>query len=188
MGSNQQHYDELKYLWEKLCNNDKEALGKLFTKTFDSLYNYGYRIVSRPEYVRDAIQEVFFQLWKYRKNLKQPTSVRAYLFVSLRRELLNKKEARKRREEIDHKYVSEEFDPLLKYQEWEEILELDEEENRELKSAIEKLSPRQREVIYLKYYEGLSTVELTGILNIRAQSIYNLAYDAINKLESYLDR
>lgn len=189
MGGDQHRYKQmrLEVLWEKLSASDKEALGELFSRTFDSLYSYGYRIIPNAENVRDAIQEVFYQLWKYRDNLDSPDSVHSYLFVSLRRELLNKKEARQRREQIDQKYISEEFDPLFDYSKWNEILDLEEEQAHELKKAIKELTPRQREVIYLKYFEGLSTTELSEILEIRAQSIYNLAFDAIKNLRSYLD-
>jgi len=179
---------DLETLWEKVCSGNEEALGKLFGDMFDSLYSYGYRIIPESEDVRDAIQEVFFQLWKYRENLSVPDSVRAYLFTSLRHELLNKKKATSRRSEICNKYLVEEFDALINYNSWEEILDLDNQESRELKNAIENLTPRQREAIYLKYFEGLSTDELSEILQMRAQSVYNLVLKAINNLRNYLDK
>lgn len=178
----------LEQLWQGLCSGDRNALAKLFTSTFESLYRYGYRIIPNSEKVRDAIQEVYYQLWKYRKNLSKPGSVRAYLFISLRRELLNRKKAALRREEIDKKYFDEEFDPLLNYTKWDEILNLQEKESKELKKAIKKLTPRQREVIYLKYFEGLSTDEISKILEIRAQSIYNFLSEAVKMLRSFLDK
>ena len=178
---------DLQVEWKKVCSGDKEALGKLFSGTFDSLYSYGYRITPNSEDVRDAIQEVFFQVWNYRETLNIPDSVRAYLFTSLRHELLNKKRASKRRRDLFNKYYTEEFDTLFNYNNWEEILNLDENESRELKKAIQNLTPRQREAIYLKYFEGLSTEELSQILQIRTQSIYNLVLKAINNLRRYLD-
>ena len=179
---------DLAILWEKVLSGDKVALDLLFNKTFDSLYNYGYRITPNTENVRDAVQEVFFQIWKYRKKLTHPDSVRAYLFISLRRELLNNKKANQRRDQVNNHYYLEEFDALISYNNWNEILNLEEDESKELRKSIENLTPRQREVIYLKYYEGLSTEELAQILQLRAQSIYNLVFDAINNLRHFLDR
>ncbi|MDZ7659356.1 sigma-70 family RNA polymerase sigma factor [Fodinibius sp.] len=188
MSANQFDYDNLKSveLWEKLCQGDKEALAALFNDNFDSLYRYGYRIVPNTDLVRDSIQEVFYNLWKYRNNLNQPDSIKAYLFISLRRQLLRKKKNIERRQDIDKKYFSEEFDVLPNYQVWQETLELGEEEHEGLKEAIAELTPRQREVIYLKYFEGLSTNELAEVLQIRAQSIYNLVYDALENLRIFL--
>lgn len=190
MGRTTNAKDEVSYeqLWQKLCSGDRHALGILFTSTFESLYKYGYRIIPNSEKVRDAIQEVFFQLWKYRKNLSKPGSIRAYLFISLRRELLNRKKAAQRREEIDRQYSEEEFDPLLSYNKWEEILDLKDDESKELKKAIEQLTPRQREIIYLKYYEGLAADEISKILEIRTQSIYNFLSDAVKTLRVFLDK
>lgn len=183
------NYDlELDRLWERVCSGDEEALEQLFKKTFDSLYSYGYRILPNSENVRDAIQEVFFQIWKYRENLEKPKSVKAYIFISLRRELLNKKKANQRRLEIDNKYHAEEFDPLIQLSNWERILDLEEDESKGLNKAIEALSARQREVIYLKYFEGMLTDEISEILQIRSQSIYNLVFDAINNLRNFLDK
>ena len=88
---------------------------------------------------------------------------------------------------MDKKYFSEEFDVLLSYQVWQEALDLEEEKKEALKEAIANLTPRQREVIYLKYFEGLSTRELAEILQIRAQSIYNLVHDALENLRIFLD-
>lgn len=189
MESNQHNRREptLDLLWKKVRSSEQKALEQLFGRMFDPLYKYGYRIIPNTDHVRDAIQEVFYQLWKYRKNLDTPNSVRSYLFISLRRELLNKKESRQRREEIDQKYISEEFDPLLNYQKWDDILELEDQESEELKKAITNLTSRQREVIYLKFFEGLSTTELSEVLQIRAQSIYNLVYDALQNLRSFLN-
>ena len=174
--------------WQKIRSGNTAALSNLFGATFDSLYSYGYRITPQSEDVRDAIQEVFFQLWKYRENLCIPNSVRAYLFTSLRHELLNKKRASRRMDEIFKEYKIEEFDALINYNNWEEILDLDNQESRKLKNAIENLTPRQREAIYLKYFEGLSTKELSEILQMRAQSVYNLVLKAINNLRNYLDK
>jgi RNA polymerase sigma-70 factor (ECF subfamily) len=189
MSANQFEYENLdpKELWIKLCKGDIKALSALFNNNFDSLYNYGYRIVPNTDLVRDSIQEVFYSLWKYRNNLNQPDSVEAYLFISLRRQLLRKKKKIKRREDVDKKYFSEEFDALLNYQVWQEALDLQEKQNEELKEAITELTPRQREVIYLKYFEGLSTKELADILQIRAQSIYNLVHDALENLRIFLE-
>jgi len=181
------HKYDLEMLWEKVLSGDKEALGKLFNQCFDSLYSYGYRITPDSENVRDAIQEIFFQVWKYRENLSTPDSVQAYLFISLRRELLNKKKACQRRDDVTNDYYIEEFDALISYNNCDEILNLEEEDSIELKRAIENLTPRQREVIYLKFYEGFSTEELSQILDLHAQSIYNLVFSAINQLRYFLD-
>ena len=178
---------EAKKLWGRLRRGDHDALGKLFRRYFDSLYGYGFRIIPNSDRIRDAIQEVFFQLWKYRNNLGEVKSVRAYLFVSLKRELLNDKAAQIRREKLDREYISEEFDAFINYEKWMDILELQQEEMQRVKQVIAELTPRQREAIYLKFYEGLTNTELSKIMGVRAQSVYNLVYDAIQNIRTHLN-
>lgn len=173
-------------LWNNLRKGDQQALGELFKTHFDPLYSYGFRIIPSSDRVRDAIQEVFFQLWKYRDNLGDVSSVRAYLFISLRRELLNNKAANLRREKLDKEYISAEFDALINYEKWLEILELEQAQKQKLQKVIKELSPRQREVIYLKYYEGLTNDEICRITGLRTQSVYNLVFRAIKNLRSHL--
>ncbi|WP_138430953.1 RNA polymerase sigma factor [Fodinibius saliphilus] len=175
-------------LWEEIRQGNKKALAAIFNKYFDSLYGYGYRIVANDQKVRDAIQEVFYQLWKYRERLTEVQSVRAYLFVSLRREILNEKSASVRREKRHEEYSLEEFQIHFKYDKWVEVLDIKKEKKGKVKEAIKGLTPRQREAIFLKYFEGLSTQEMTGVMQVRAQSIYNILSDAIKKLRNILNK
>ena len=178
---------DVQVLWGELCNVNKQALAELFDCFFDSMYAYGYRIVGREGEIKDAIQEVFFQLWKYRESLNEVYSVRSYLFVSLRRQLLKDKSAKSRQEDINKKYISEQFEPRFNQAKWRQILDLDESKSSDLKKAMGELTPRQKEVIYLKYYEGLTSDELSEVMGLRTQSVYNLVFDAIKCLQSHLD-
>ncbi len=46
------------------------------------------------------------------------------------------------------------------------------------------MSQRQKEIIYLKFYEGLSTQEISNILNIKPQSVYNYISESKKILNS----
>jgi RNA polymerase sigma-70 factor (ECF subfamily) len=64
------------------------------------------------------------------------------------------------------------------------------QENKEKKErvleALGRLSNRQREIIYLKYYQNLSYEEVSEIMNINYQVARNLLYQAIKSLKSLL--
>lgn len=175
-------------LWKELRSGNKNALTGLFKKFYDSLFGYGYRIIPDDDRIKDAIQEVFFQLWKYRTNLANVKSVRAYLFKSLRHQLLNDKAVRQRREKLNREFANEEFEIYVNYEKWLEILELEQQQKSKLKKAVKELSPRQREVVYLKFYEGLSSEELSKIMEVRTQSIYNLLSNAIKSLRNHIEQ
>lgn len=174
-------------LWKELQSGQKKALSTLFDRFYDSMYGYGYRIIPDEERIKDCIQDVFFQLWKYRDNLASVNSVRAYLFMSLRHQLFNDKAVQDRKEKMNREYATEEFEIYVNYDRWIEILELEEQQKSQLKKAVKELSPRQREAVYLKYYEGLSTEELSKVMDLRTQSIYNLLVNALKGLRKQLD-
>lgn len=174
-------------LWRELQGGQKKALSTLFDRFYNSMYSYGYRIIPDEERIKDCIQDVFLQLWKYRENLSNVNSVRAYLLMSLRHQLFNDKAVQNRREKMNREYAAEEFEIYVNYDKWIEILELEEQQKSRLKIAVKELSPRQREAVYLKYYEGLSTDELSKVMDVRTQSIYNLLVNALKELRKQLD-
>ena len=62
------------------------------------------------------------------------------------------------------------------------------EHNREaLNKSIESLTPRQRELIYHIFYNGLTYEEASEVLNISKKTAYNLVLRSINKLRKHLD-
>jgi RNA polymerase sigma-70 factor (ECF subfamily) len=63
--------------------------------------------------------------------------------------------------------------------------ESDEKKQRVIK-ALEGLSHRQKEIIYLKYYQNLSYEEVSEIMNINYQVARNLLYQAIKSLKNML--
>ena len=61
--------------------------------------------------------------------------------------------------------------------------QVSEENASRLKSILALLSKREKEVIYLKYYQYLDNGQIADLMNISRQSVYNLLHDAIRKLK-----
>jgi RNA polymerase sigma factor (sigma-70 family) len=53
-----------------------------------------------------------------------------------------------------------------------------------LRRTLERLSKRQQEVIYLKFYQHLDHAQIAELMNISRQSVYNLIHESILKLRS----
>ena len=165
----------LQNFWQSFIHSsDRYSLQWIFQEVYPDLYRYGMRFTSSEEDVKDALQEVFINIWSYRKTLPTEVNVKAYLVVSLKHQLLKKKGYLKfELLTSDHERFfklpseTESFDPSIK-----EII----------KSKINALPERQREILYLKYFEELSYDEIALILNIQYQSVVNQAHRAISKL------
>ncbi|SDE03675.1 RNA polymerase sigma factor, sigma-70 family [Dyadobacter soli] len=170
-------------LWKELVQGSDQALAELMRLHFKGLLNYGFKFVKDEAFVKDCIQEVFIDLWHCRERVTEPAHVKAYLLVSLRRKI-----ARNRRQlnsntlaPLSDEYAfSIEFSP-----EWwminEETLA---RKAQVISEMLDALPTRQREVIYLKYYQGLSREEISTMLDITPQTVSNLlqmAYGQIRK-------
>lgn len=149
------------------------------------MFGYGVKLCNQPELVKDCIQELFRNIWERRENLTHIESPNVYLFVSLRRKILKKTKARRKSEDLEE--VDE--DDLIQFGK-EELIIKDEvkfQQKKELQQALNQLSDRQKEVIYLHYYNGMSYGEIEKILSINRQSVRNHMYQAMETLRSLLD-
>ena len=56
------------------------------------------------------------------------------------------------------------------------------EQQINLNKALENLTQRQKEAIFLKFYESMSYEEIAGVLNISTKATYKLVARAISEL------
>jgi RNA polymerase sigma factor (sigma-70 family) len=166
-------------LWKQLKNGCELALGKLVKKYFNPLQNYGYKFVQDEDFVKDCVQEVFIEVWQRRERLTTPDSVRAYLLSSVRKRVLREGFRQQiLREETTINLENDWHSVELPY-EWAMI----EQENVELltqkvKNMLSQLPKRQREAVYLQFYQNLERDEIAQIMDIHPQSVSNLLQSA----------
>ena len=170
-------------LWQQLKNGSELALGKLIKKYFNLLQNYGYKFVRNEDFIKDCVQEVFVEIWSRRQNISQPDSVRAYLLSSVRRRIL--------RESVRQKINGEEeiinIENDLKFAEFSPELVIIEQENsqetiQKVAVLLNLLPKRQREVIYLRFYQNLERDEIAQIMSVNSQSVSNLLQAAFKTI------
>lgn len=161
-------------LWSAFKQGNTQAFSEMYQQYAGMLYNYGCHLVADEALVQDAMQDLFAVLWRTRNNLSDTTSIKYYLFSSLRRRLLRLAETRQL--------------PLLPAEQAESAesfkikLEEDMLQQQQLQQLILKLPDRQQEVIRLRFYDDFSWEEIAGILQINEQSARNLVQRAVAKL------
>ena len=172
--------------WSALKDGQEEALAHIYTTHIDDLLQYGQRFSQDQSLVEDCIQELFVQLWKKRSGLGDAISIRAYLFVALRRSIIravNKKmKYTSNRSPEDYDFQAE-----LAIEDMIIAEEMSREQSEELAVAFAELSRRQREVLYLRFYQELEYEDICEIMDLGYQSVRNLVSAAINRLRSYLE-
>ncbi|SDE11493.1 RNA polymerase sigma-70 factor, ECF subfamily [Dyadobacter soli] len=169
--------------WTALIGGDRNALGALFDAYARQLLVYGYRICGDKTMARDAIQDVFVNLWLYRASLAPEVRVKFYLYKSLRRALLKQMAATR-------PTGTDEWENLAEAQpspeaEWV-VSETESQRSHRLLQSLSVLSDREREVISLKYFSDLKIREIAALLELREQTVSNTLQNALNKLRKHL--
>lgn len=168
-------------LWKQLKDGKKDALEKIYQSEVDYLYNYCRRICPDLELIEDAIQELFIELWDRRSGLGMTNQIRPYLLTSIRRKVISllKKKGK----------IVNEVDEALAFTTDgaidEEIIrsEHQHEQSIHLSAAMEKLSKRQREAIFLKFYQDSSYEEICEIMQVNYQSARNLISSGLKRMK-----
>ena len=173
-------YDET-LCWRQLKNGDRQALEGLYVRYSRELFRYGMAVEADRNLIKDCIQELFIDLWKYRNNLKDTDNVKVYLCKSLSNKIFRQLKLEKRRLEQDSHEIHSSLYPsdgLLV----ERPAQAEEDVGR-LQQAISKLPERQREIIQYVFFEQLSSAEVSKKMGIGIQSVYTLTWKAIGKLK-----
>ncbi len=167
----------------QLQQHNEQAIALLMRNHYPSLYNYANRFVNDKELIKDAIQEVFISLWQRRDTATSILSLRYYLLSAVKNKVL--KALKRNAGKNENLAFDEQYDFEVEFPIEKNIIEkqLAEENAAKLRSIIANLSIRQKEIIYLKFYQQLDHGQIAGLMSISQQSVYNLLHESIQKLK-----
>jgi RNA polymerase sigma factor (sigma-70 family) len=169
-------------LWEAFRKGDSESFGLLFRKYYEPLFQYGSKLTRDEELLEDCIQELFTELWQ-NKSQTEVLFVKAYLFKSLKYKIfrhLQKKSAGRASEDLNDSLFELSHETFLVSK------EENDERSARIIEAMNQLTNRQKEIIYLKLYQELSYEEVNEIMNINYQVARNLFSQSIKSLRKLL--
>ncbi len=160
-------------------HSDSDYLGDIFEKQFRDLYFYGIKLVPISELVKDTIQDLFTELCDQKQRPREIQNIEAYLFVSLRRELLRRVEKLRKNNSIEET-------PIESFVFSEEDFLVDKDSGaavrQQLIKCLDELTDRQREVILLRFKHEMEFVEISKVLDMNVQSVRNLLFRALEKI------
>lgn len=168
-------------LWLRFLEGDTQVLSLIYLHHSNALFDYGCRFTADRDLVKDCIQEVFCTLIRTRKNLSETDNVRLYLLKSLKRKIIRElKSASNTPRLLDDQDYS--FNFLWSENLDDQLNELDEEKRLLVADAMNSLTERQKEAIYLRFNRGLEYEEISFLLNLNYQSSRALIHRAVEKL------
>jgi RNA polymerase sigma factor (sigma-70 family) len=177
--------DTDKTRWNEFRAGKSAAFDQLMQAHYRALFNYGTKFTKDTEFVKDCIQDLFLELWKNRQNLGETEYVRSYLLKSFRRKLfrqLYKNQWRTQVESLDEDYS---FDIEFSAESRLVDAQNQQETSEKLTRLLNQLPRRQKEVIYLRFYQELDVEQIVQVMEINTQSVYNLLHKALHQMKQY---
>jgi len=169
-------------LWLDFRTGDPQALARIAEDYFRSLLRYGMKFGMDAADVEDCIQDLFMDLWQNRLRINDTPSVRNYLFKSLRNRITeryrNKNRLGSEEEVLWHTELSDFHNAESDWIEKEKLHAV----GMLLHTHIEELPRREKEALYLRYYENLTIQEVAEIMGVNRQSAANFLQKALVKL------
>jgi len=161
-------------------NGDTAAFSKLYNLHVNLLYNYGCKLTTDVELLKDCIQEVFIKIYNKRTELDTVANFKSYIIISLKNKLCD--ESRKRVNLSD--VAVEELDVVSSDNIEKDYIDNEKEllDNAFVTKILDQLSPRQRKAIVLYYIEEKKYEEICIIMDMNYQSVRNLIHRGISKM------
>lgn len=154
-------------VWIQFKDGDQSAFEEIYSEYVETLFNFGLKLTSDQGLVKDSIQDLFINLFRYNINLKKPESIEFYLFKSLKRLITKKLKKKSKLEEIDFKIFDLKFDFENEYIQNE--IEL--QKLKQLEESLNKLSLKNRELLFYKFNSNLSNREIGDILGEKPDTV-----------------
>ncbi|GAA0554540.1 RNA polymerase sigma factor [Chitinophaga japonensis] len=171
-----------KALWSRVIEGDQDALAFIYSTYFRSLYRYGMKLCPDSHLVKDAIHDLFTGIWLGRERLTVTDSIRFYLLASLKRKIGRQQQGLLSRLQDTGLSVTPSHEATLIGE------QADRERKEKLQRVINSLPRRQREILYLRYYEGLDPQETAAIMSLSVNSAYVLLSKALKYLKEHSDK
>lgn len=158
----------------------------IYIKYIDQLYAYALHLGFDEQIARDAIHDVFYKLCINSASLEEITNVKFYLFRALKNRLIDIQRTNKEYTGIlsSNEDIYENISFRLNVTIEDELIQEEDREEirRKVENVLNRLTDRQREVIYLRYIQEQSYEEIVELMRISVESCRNLMSKAVNKL------
>lgn len=150
-----------------LLKGDELAFAEIYSRYKTVLFLHARRMLPDDEQARDIVQEIFTTIWIKKEELRVSTSLKSYLFSSVKHKILNlllhQKHVEKHMQSMLRIYNAGSFSTDLALQE-KELAQL-------IEAEIQNLPARMREVFVLSRREELSNKEIAERMGIAEETV-----------------
>jgi RNA polymerase sigma-70 factor, ECF subfamily len=161
---------------EKCRAGDQDAFRHLVERYQKHAVSHATMILTNREDARDAAQEAFIDAFRALKNFDTSRPFYPWFYVLLRNRCFKLAARKRETESIEETLIVADNSAVPA----EDILALE--------NALRSLNPDEREIVTLKYFDGLSYKELAERLNIPEGTVMSRLFHARRKLLAKFER
>lgn len=165
----------------RFCSGDDQAYAELYDMYIQMLYNYGLKLTSDQELLKDCVHDVFVKVYLKRNDKNAIKNLCSYLLISLKNRLLDEfrrqtfttpneveeYEYRRAAEDVERDYICQERSLF---------------QTEQVTHLMQNLTRRQRQAITLYYLEERKYEEICKIMQMNYHSVRNLMHRGMLKL------
>ncbi len=173
-------------LWDDFKKGEQYALSYIYYQYANLLFRYGRKITSDDELIKDAIQDLFFDLIRTRANLGNTDHIYFYLIKAMRRKLIQSLNG------TNKHHDSEQEAQLIRvnivYSIEDELIKKEELTEREacIQKGLAMLSLKQREILYYRYTCDFEYDQICEIMSMKYDSARKMVFRALKTLREHL--
>jgi len=171
-------------IWNRLRNGDRDALLCLYNTFYLGLVNYGLKLTGDRSLTMDCITQLLLRFWDKRQSLPPVRNLRTYLTSCLRNELFT--ELRSEGTRLRHFRAFQHFfsETVPSYEECLVEAQTNLILKDRLQQALSRLTPREKELLRLKFFEDQDYEEIARQCNITRRTAYNIIHSALKTLKA----
>jgi RNA polymerase sigma factor (sigma-70 family) len=148
--------------------------------TYPDLFAYGRKFGVSNEALKDILHDLFVKLFTHPETVTNAETLLSFLYISVRNACINRLNYENRRValgELSDFELPVSIDPN-RLEEAEDAAEL----TAKIERIMNKLTPRQREIIYLRFFQNREYDDIAVIMNLSNQTVRNLIHKALERV------
>lgn len=172
-------------LYQDLRAGDQAALGKLYDRYSSLVYRLALRMLTQPQEAEDLTQEVFLYLWRSDRYSPERGSLSSFLTTVTRSRAIDRIRSRSTQLKFLQQWgqtMKNELPSLTPF----ELASLGQRSDF-VRVALAQLPEKQRTLLEMAYYEGLSQSEIAAQLEIPLGTVKTWSRQGLLSLRKHLN-
>lgn len=158
----------------KAKEGDVDAFCSLYSEIKMELYRYAYYKLGNSHDAEDAVSDCVISAFEQISNLRKPEYFNAWIFKIL---------SNKCNYYIKHQIFQRENENIDDVKN----LQVEDEHHTEVYEALEKLNPKEKELVLLSVVAGFNSKEIANIIGITAGGVRSKLSRSLKKMRKFLE-